>query len=161
MNGDWMKKKWVWIPAALVAVSLGTAPLWWPDDLEDKHGRTPQQLPVITENALLQEDGATLKKIGTPAYLKEITEVNEIPLQQSKKNERNISPWTMQEYKLDEETFLYHIQWVTDFHVRTGGFYKVKKMNDEWRIERVPSSKFDLMVQGIEPTIIREGDNDS
>lgn len=158
MNLQMMKNPKVWIPAVLLLASLSTLPFWWGDSREDRHGREPHEVVILWENAYLQDNGAMMKQLAVSAFAEETARIAGISLEQGKQNNRTVpNNWVMEEYKVNDDQYLYHLRWVED-GMRHGDFLQVKRVNDEWKVDNIRPREFDLKTEGRTPRIIRGDD---
>lgn len=125
------------------------------DIREDKHDREPHEVVVMLENAFLQRNGALIKRLAAPEYAKQAADTLDIPLTQGSQNNRTLPDnWVMEEYKIDENHYLYHLTWVDETeHIRD--YLRVKRINDEWRADELHPERFEQEIKGIKPRIIR------
>lgn len=155
---EWMKKPKVWIPASLVTVVLATSPFWLSSCSQEGQEESPAHIVIDVENAVMQKDGVKLKELTTPDYAKQIADLNDFSLNQGKQNNETLpSNWVLQEYKMNENLYVYHIHWVNELHIGVGGFYKVQNQGGKWKLDYLPSSEFDNMTEGMKPTRILRG----
>ncbi|TCW41595.1 hypothetical protein EDC32_1011261 [Laceyella sacchari] len=160
MKAEWIKKPKVWIPTVIVAASLGTLPFWLPDNKADKNDITPDQVVIQFENAQIQKDGVKIKELATPDYAKLLADLNNLSLNQGKQNNETLPDnWVAEEYRVNENLYVYHIKWVNELKVNVGGHYRVEKKNDKWQINYLPGNEFDLMIQGLTPRILKGTDH--
>ena len=125
------------------------------DIREDKHDREPHEVVVMLENAFLQRNGALIKQLAAPEYAKQAADTLDIPLTQGSQNNRTLPDnWVMEEYKVDDNHYLYRLMWV-DETGRTRDYLRVKRVNDEWRADGLRPKQFELDIRGIKPEVIR------
>lgn len=156
MKLEKLKNPKVWAPTLLVLASLSTIPFWVGEDREDKHGREPHEVAVMWENAYLQDNGALIRELSVPEYAKEIAEVLDISLTQGKQNDEKIPDnWVIEEYRISEDHYLCHLMWVDETVGKSGNYFRIKRINDEWRVDDLDPREFDLEITGLEPRIIR------
>lgn len=155
MKWEVLKNPKVWVPALLFLVFLSSIPLWVGEDREDKHGREPHEVAVMFENAYLQLNGSSIRDLATPAYAKKLADILDISLTQGSQNNRKIpEDWVIEEYRLDSDHYLIHLIYVDDLG-QSGSYLRVKRVNDEWRVESIRPIQFDIEIKGLEPRIIR------
>lgn len=159
MNLEMLKNPKVWIPSLLFLAALSSVPFWAGEGREDKHGREPHEVAVMFENAYLQLNGAKIQDLATPAYAKELADILDISLTEGSQNNRKISEdWVIEEYRVDRDHYLIHLMYVDDLG-RSGNYLRVKRVNDEWRVEYIRPIQFDIEIKGLEPRIIRGGES--
>lgn len=160
MNMEKMKKSKVVVPVILfvtifpslfVALFFGIRS----DIRKDEHKREPHEVVVMLENAILQGNGALIKQLATSEYAKQMADTLDISLKQGNQNNRALPDnWVMEEYKVDDNHYLYRLMWV-DEKGQNRDYLRVKRVNDEWRADGLRPEQFELEIKGMKPEIIR------
>jgi hypothetical protein len=154
-------KQKVWIPSVLALGTLGTLLYFaFPPTPTDKHGRGPEDAVIAYENAVIQEDGATIKQVATDSLAKEISQTLDIPLGQGKQNDFSIpKTYVLKKYEITSKDYWISIRWPSG-NLQMGDDYHVVFTEDEWKLERATPKAFRIITEGLEPEIIRGGVNE-